>query len=52
MERYLRNHDAISEEDIAKAITAVAERATAISDEEEGQGEAATREEQEDETDA
>jgi len=48
----IKTADAISEEDIAKAITAVAERATAISDEEEGQGEAATREEQEDETDA
>jgi small subunit ribosomal protein S6 len=47
----IKTADTIGEEDIVKAIAAVAERATAIIDGEEGDAEAATSEEHEEETD-
>jgi small subunit ribosomal protein S6 len=47
----IKTADTIGEEGIAKAIAAVAERATAIIDGEEGDAEAAASEEHEEETD-
>jgi small subunit ribosomal protein S6 len=47
----IKTADTIGEEDIVKAIAAVAERATAIIDGEEGDAEAATSDEHEEETD-
>lgn len=47
----IKTADAIGEEDIVKAIAAVAERATAIIDGEEGDAEATSSEEHEEETD-
>jgi small subunit ribosomal protein S6 len=47
----IKTADTIGEEEIVKAIAAVAERATAIIDGEDGEAEAATSEEHEEETD-
>ena len=48
----IKTGDAIGEEEIAKAIAAVAERATAVIDGEEGEAEAASSEEHEEDADA
>ena len=48
----IKTGDAIGEEEIAKAIAAVAERATAVTDGEEGEAEAASSEEHEEDADA